>query len=463
MKKVSRYVVLMVISLAFILTGCGGGIVMPKADAKVYGNGGTVVQKGEYLYFTNAYTPYSSLESEVSNGESNKEFGIYRVKLSSINNATVDYNENGFAENVEKITPTLSGFENSGLYIVGDYLFFASPNMHKTSKNENKFDYITLFSIKLNGSGLKELYTTKSSENVKWKVYEISDKNYLVTVEGDKVIRHEISKNKLVNKTVLVEDAKSVMLPENIISDFDKDIYYIKDFTQEQKEELFLSGDVFEKVNLVSAQKTIINQVSGQTTSLLMFENSRLVYKNVNSISGEEGIYVLGQASNAMRISYLPEGKTNFFFMGDEKPLIYKSNSKVWMHFLTLENKTDQPNNDPEVLIDQDATVHFVVGDYVYYSAGEKLNRISYTNKEVQNIIEGTVESKNIDFDGRYIYLYKTLDKAESQTNYLNRVDTFSVETSKEAKFEVIGFVLDKDVEAVIKAIEEEKKAEEVA
>ncbi len=458
MKRLSKYLFLFVLGFAFILVGCGSNLKMPSKDAIVYGNGGNVVQKGEYLYFANAFTSYSTLsDSAVKNGD--KEFGIYRTKLTSENNVEIAFDENGFAKDVEAVSSKLAGFESLGMYIVGEHLFFASPNMHKTASNQNRYDFISFFSIKLDGSGLKELYTTFSNESslpssisqVKWKIYNVGQSNYLLTIENDKIVRHTISGNSLKDKTVLAEDVKDALLPETIVKTFDEQIHFIADFSKEQSEEFGYSGTILKSVNMVSKETKTLNEVNGETIALVAHQASKVFYTIKSADSVKEGLYVLGQTSSSLKIANTTS-RTNFFYMGEDKPLVFTSNSKVFIQNLTRDNLPDVANFDFEELIDSNVTVLFVSGDYVYYTNGSGLMRISYKNKESQTIISEQFEANSIDFDGKYVYAYKNLNEAESTTKYLHRVKVSTVETSEIAKFEVIGYVLENDKEAIIEA-----------
>ena len=84
---------------------------------------------------------------------------------------------------------------------------------------------------------------------------------------------------------------------------------------------------------------------------------------------------------------------------------------------------------------------------------------LKYKNKQTQNIISGEFENSIVDFDGTYVYVFKTLENSETTTKYLQRVNANSVETSQKAKFETVASVLEKDQKAIIKAKEEAEKA----
>ena len=70
---------------------------IPPHDVKntnetVYGNGGTSVTKGDYVYFVNSYTSYNGLEKNDNNTGEVTNSAIYRTKLSG---GKVNYDDNG--------------------------------------------------------------------------------------------------------------------------------------------------------------------------------------------------------------------------------------------------------------------------------------------------------------------------------------------------------------------------------
>lgn len=433
MKKLFSALVF-VMAIAFLLVGCSTGLVLPPNNAIIKGNGGFVVQKGEYIYFANAYTTVSSLSADVKNDGSSKEFSLYRVKVSDALNAVITYDEEGFATGVEKIADKIAGFDNAGMFIVGDYLFYGSPNVHKTSRNEDRFDLVTIFSVKLDGSEHKELYTTADYTNGDWTILNVDNKSYVITYEGNNIIRQEISNGSFKNKTTLVSNAISTILVDEVKYDFDKDIYFTTERSQEEKD-LGLTGTILKKVNVSSGQITSFDNPVGETVTLINHVNSKLIYKLTKS-NVTDSLYVKSLTGADIRLTYW--AGTQVFFMGfdidnSQKPVVYVSQSKLVMQNIN--------SFEIEILVDADVTILFVNGDYIYYSTGSAISRISYKDKVVQEVIE-TTEADKVDFDGRYIYVFTTLDNPLIETKYLHRVDTYSIEQNTTRVLKPVGFVL---------------------
>ena len=433
MKKIfSAFVVIM--AFAFLLVGCTAGLVLPASDARVKGNGGFVVQKGEYVYFANGYIETSSLGTLAENDGSSKEYSIYRVKTSDYLNGAMTYDEDGYPENVEKIADKIAGFENSGMFIVGDYLFFGSPNVHKTNRNEDRFDLVTIFSVKLDGSSFKELYTTADYTDGDFSIVEVNQTNYLLTFEGDKIIRQTISEGRISNKVNLAENVTSTILVDEIQSSFDHDIYFTTD-RSETDQELGLTGNILKKVNIASANITSFENPVGQTVTLVSQTNSKLVYKS-KTTNDTESLFVKSLTGADQQLSYWAGEQV--FFLGYEidnslKPMVYVSQNKLLMQEIG--------SLQTEILVDANVTILFTSGDYVYYSTEEGISRISYKDKVVQ-AVSTTANTSEFDFDGRYIYVFTTVTDSIVQVKYIHRVDTYAVDQNAAQDLKLVGYVL---------------------
>ena len=70
MKKITYVLVLMLISITMIFSGCGakGFKNNPSASDLVIGNGGLVVQQGDYLYFANGKDSYNNAAKDMTKG-----------------------------------------------------------------------------------------------------------------------------------------------------------------------------------------------------------------------------------------------------------------------------------------------------------------------------------------------------------------------------------------------------------
>lgn len=441
MKKVLSALVLMLMAFAFVLGGCGASLVMPATNACVKGNGGFVVQKGEYIYFANAYTAYATLgQAENPVSSTDQKYGIYRVKTSSFTNGSMTFDEDGYPQHVEKIVSKVSAFENNGLFIVGDYLYFASPNTHKTNRNENRFDLVTIFSVKLDGTSMKELYTTEDYTNGDWTVLSVSGKTYLITRENTSLIRHELNNGNISNKTTLADNVSASILVNEVSSEFDHFVYFTTGRT-EAEAELGFSGNILKKVNIATAAILSDNNAIGTTITILNQQHGKLFYTTKTSNSATK-LHVKSLTGADKLLSEWTDA-TNLFFFGYEndnssKDIVFNSQAKLVTQSLDSAALS--------VLMNSEVTPLFVSGDYVYYSTASNISRISYKERQTtQVVVELEYQKGAVDFDGRYVYVFAKVQGSESAIQYLQRIDTFALDLGNEAKSNIVAFVAEED------------------
>lgn len=427
-KKLLGVLSCLVICLCFLLTGCSK-LAMPAADGKIVGNGGTVVQKGEYIYFANAYTDYSAIGDDISNKTGNA--GVYSLYRAKTTNGGFELDDNGMVKNAEVIVEKVVGFEYSNLYIIGDYLYFSSPNMHKTSSNQNKYDLISVFKVKLDGTGLDELYTTQKFSG-DWKILNFDTKNYVLTVEEDQIVRHEIDKSgKMTNKTILAENVTDAILPEN--NNYSNDKYaYFTTARSEQDTTLGLTGNYLKRVNIINGEIKDVHGTSGETYSLLTYQNGNLIYSKSTAVI-DARVYA-NDFENPETNLIQWSGATNLnvvTVMGQGQKLVYTYNSKLVIQ--------DFGSYNIDVLVDGNATVINVADDYLYYTLDGKISRVSLITNQSTSIYEDSNMEDVFDFDGRYIYLFTQAKNNSSNTKYMHRIDTFAIEQDVEVTAQPLG------------------------
>ncbi len=191
-KNKFMFILAFIFAFSTILFACNaislsGG---PNVTDTVYGNGGSAVVKGDYLYFANAYIDYADLTSVNDNKyDSDSEFtiyGIYRTKLNA--EGKVVLNDDGVPQNVEILSYNIGGYSYSGLYICGDYLYYSTPYTGSTSGSSSSTvtGLVRFDRIKLNGTGHQELYkTTSYSSDCGYDVVYVNGTTYIVVRDGD--------------------------------------------------------------------------------------------------------------------------------------------------------------------------------------------------------------------------------------------------------------------------------------
>ena len=439
MKKIISILAVLVLSVCFIFTGCSKPLELPKGD--VLSNGGSVVSIGNYVYYANTYVDYTTLVSGDNTEKTTKHNAIYRVKTD--NNGYVTKDEDGKIENIEKVYDKIAGFNNSNMFVVGDYLYFTSPNVHKEQKTGNdRFDLTTLFRMKFDGSGLTEILTTKTSQG---KFFLVTEKTpYLLIFDDNKISKLEI-KDKLESLVVLVSDVLDAVFPKKY-GKIDK-VYYTTDISKDDKN-LGLSGNYLNKLDLTTKTTVQLGKPMSQTITLVAYENDTLYYKLLDK-NGDSLYYGdnFTKGFGANQTQYTLVGETDGedsisqFVPINENNVVYKTESMIF-----LATKTETAMASYQILVDEDAYIEYVDGDYVYYSTENGLYRISYKDKDVQTVAEQkNIKQGSCDIAGEYIYFYAKLDTNTTENYYAFRANIKTAELGR-PKFECIATVLKEDL-----------------
>ncbi len=260
----------------------------PKSSDPVYGNGGSAVVKGDYLYFSNAYIDYEKLTSVNDNKyDSDSEFivyGIYRTKLDS--NGKMILNNDGVPQNVEILSYNIGGFAYSGLYIGGDFLYYSTPYTAKTAgaDSETKTGLVRFDRIRLNGTEHRELYkTTTYSAESDFKMVYFGNKTYIVVKDADKKLVVVECSNTNVKDTLFATEVSSfiVMQQENLkfnesIADVNKYVYYTTQNSTDSTYEMW-------RKPLAGGEATLMLNSSNEI-SLVAVKNNRVYYSINNKL-----------------------------------------------------------------------------------------------------------------------------------------------------------------------------------
>lgn len=438
MKKISTIILMLLVSFCFILTGCGNDpLTMPTNHTKVVSNGGFVVGAGNYMYFANAYKSYSNLtESSDNEGEKVAEYSLKRLELNQeVQNRNwfniVRDEEDKF--NFENVVNKIAGFETENMFVINEYLYFTSPNVHKNKQNQNEFNLSTLFRIKLDGTGLKEIYTTKTA-SPKFYLKGTEEKTLLI-YDDSKILSIDVQNNSTSVET-LAKDVTDVEFP----TAQEQDIAWLY-FTTNRDEESQFTGNILNKLSLET--KEIVENVSavaGETISIIAQDHGKLFYTKTGG--SQEGLFSNDFSSglNSQKLHRtLTEGITDastFMYIKCEDSskdafvFIYKDNLYVQLMSATNDSQAQKVTSETTV-------IQFSAGSYVYYTAGSAVYRYSVLDRVQKKISDKSdINTELLDFDGRYVYFFAKQDLPEdaeegetvSETNYLFRADAFAEE-----------------------------------
>ena len=187
-----------------LTTGCGKtDFKMPAPNAadfsgEVKSNGGFAVEKGNYIYFINgsAENTADNTYGEVVKGS------LMRITKAQL--AAGEYDE------AERIVPSLFVSKNydAGIFVYGDYLYYATPTTDKNLQGEVENSYIDFKCLKLDGSEapMEGKFFHLASANAFFRFVEEDGVVYCLYQDGTSLKSYNTVSKK---HTVLVKGASS--------------------------------------------------------------------------------------------------------------------------------------------------------------------------------------------------------------------------------------------------------------
>lgn len=176
------------------------------ASSPVENNGSFVVKQGNYIYFVNAYV---GADAENKFGKQEKSC-LYRAELDENGNII----EGSRVALVNKNIYSTS--TKSGIYVRGNWIYFASPNTDKTKSGEVNTKYLDFFRVSLDGKKTELLYTiaNRSAD------FFVTDNSILVLDGGalKKIDLNKKSLSKINNKKNYVEVRSNVSSLQPIVA-----------------------------------------------------------------------------------------------------------------------------------------------------------------------------------------------------------------------------------------------------
>ena len=423
---------------SFMFVGCSSSTKFsenPLSDDVVVGNGSLAVTKGDYLYFVNGYTPYADV------GSTNKEgkityAGLYRIKLDENGNpekveAKLDNNGNEIFDgsrslkNIDILASKVVGFEYMGIYIFGDYIYYASPNNEVDKNLTPTTQYIDFFRRKLDRSGAAEkIYTTKSEgSKVKYSMISVDGDVFLNVLDGNNLV---VIKNK--KTKVTVESVSDVIFAPSTRSDEQVpqlyyDIYYTRNLSEEDTQ---TNGNVLCKFDLKTMTYGDVFKDNDSTITLKMISNNNLFYEKTKQSDGTQKAklyYASGVQSNNFvgetevcsqsYSNYYAKPSSNSVFVNDGSSILYIGNGTT------------------KTIYSGSVTVIKAVGDYIYLATdSNSILRVNFQEIINGNSVEPeTVVSEKVKTGQDNFYLVtnnKLYYLSTNQTNdsvYLHMVD----------------------------------------
>ncbi len=437
MKKFRLLALILCMSFCTLFfTACGVNLQAPQGNGTMVKNSEVLVYD-DYIYFGGMYISNANMK-DGDNKNADLE-ALYRVKLED---GKISYDEEGNVLNAEKVLGKIVSTENAFMYSYENMIIFASPNIHKTNQSQNAFDRTSYFKMQNDGKNLKELYTTSSAvKNQAFLV--IDDVPYIIEYDGTNLVSINVESCKV---NVLAQDVTGVSFASEYVSDFDKFAYFTINRSEEDGSSIGLTGNILKKVNIVTGDVSLVRQQLEETITLSTVKNGYLYYTRTedggtcyyanNFSSSFEASEVQLTTSISSDISSLTPMGTG---LNDEVlPIVFKYQSRlVYSEFGQL---------GVNEILNEDVTVLFVDGDYIYYSNSNGIFRISYKDKVSQQISDFTDFKTNVSFDGQYIYFYAKNPDNTTGNYYCYRADVHSAENGTGIKTELLSKLHENDM-----------------
>lgn len=416
-----------------IFAGCGNKEIVleggPAYEDNVYGNGGFVVTKGDYVYFTDAYVKSSSLGSKISNQlGSVTETGLYRARKTV---ETVDGTERPILTDIQLMVSKVVGFENSGLYIFKDKIYFATPTTDK-DKTGTRYDLITFYSCNLDGSNLKKLHQTTKFSSGKFSMTMIDGNVYLLIYTGSEIVR--VSENG--EALTIAEKVTGAILPsrETIVSNDENPkpsecfVYYTVD---KESDGPIDRGNILYKAEISTGKTTELLNKDRIKVTVKALGGGRLFYVR-NELFGSTSVYSyysnsLAENFEAGETKQLSESSFDVFVLGEYEGnnlgLAYINSNKC----LIIRNIN--PELEGENFASSVSQILFSRNGYLYYATSDAVYRKSLTNSEesAQKLSGAlTIKTDYFDVDGDYLYFFAE-DKAKGSDDKVIKTTEMSL------------------------------------
>lgn len=191
MLKSGKKILLLLLALALtlgVLAGCDTYRTDPldgytSTDNAAESNGGFVVKKDEWFYFINGAESYTA----------DNTFGSV-VKGSLMRIHENDLAAGNYAES-DIVVPQLVISEDysSGIYIYGDYVYYATPNTSRNMDGEIVNSYLNFRRTKLDGTDTSSNYVQLSDNAVPYRYVQVDGTVYLVYIDSTNTEIHSLN------------------------------------------------------------------------------------------------------------------------------------------------------------------------------------------------------------------------------------------------------------------------------
>lgn len=427
-----------VLSLGCLLAGCATvGNIKNSSNELIY-NGNAAVMVDGHLYYGNAFADITTFSSDSDYKKSAKLSYLARL------NTSIDLaaeNKNFCPENVETVSKKVSGYSNSFMFVLGNYVYYATPNREEIETEEgvsNQYGYTTLYRSKLNGDGLTKIYTT-DGEVSQIEVLKHNSKYYIVIFANSKLTKIEIGK-KVGKVETIADGVLSVAMPETYQKDdagssldFNGYIYY----TTARKVDGYdsASGTQFNKVLLTGdkgeGMKATTDSISfvGREKDIVFLSKDGQTYTVDVSNNNSKSVFTESSYSTKFYTSSITEIETAAsenltygYLFKSSQTLMYKKTGEAAKK-LVFNDKSGTEISSYKVVA-SDGMVKYIATTTSIYRAD--LTQVDQDGKVVCDTVvtmTGIHDGSVCAYDGKYIYFYAQLQAVDGEEAAITETD----------------------------------------
>lgn len=371
-------------SAMFALTGCGVKTDIKNNSNDILYNGGIVSVVGDHLVFANGYK-----SDEIQTIDNYNDFAKVSY-LAAVKSANIKDDKFVSPEGVKNLKGEVLGYANGYTFVYKDCIYYAAPNKHKTSSNAHVFTYVSYFKCNFDGSGEKELFTTKAYDSAKATVRALkyNGKAYLFVYDGTELNVVNLENNK---HTCVTSKATSVALP-NEGEEWNGKVLY----TEEKENKAGQKGNAVFSYSAADGKSTSLNNTINSTVTFTGRIRDKVFYTHKDEITSvtttmtaDSNRYSTSAFASVGHEYYSSEISNIISITGNDQD---DYNSVIFTSSLSdnAQVMLQDENGDIEVLLENGdySNVLFAHNGYVYYSTSNGISCKDVKTNEETTLVE---------------------------------------------------------------------------
>ncbi len=259
MKKICKKLLIIFTALALTVSAFAFGACdyygdelanTPATDATVSSQGGWAVQKGDYIYFINGMTTAPTDEEGNTLAYENKYGDVVRGSLLRIKASDMAAGKYDGAETVVPLLMVASDY-TSGIFIYGDYVYYATPTTTKNLDGETESDYVDFKRSRLDGTRtMGDYYFRSQNPSAEYRFVAVDNVVYCLHMDGSNLYSFNTETG---DDTLLAKNTTSHVFNKADLSD--PYVYYTMGVTED-----------IDKTNAVPENYTQVYRVKADAT-----------------------------------------------------------------------------------------------------------------------------------------------------------------------------------------------------